>query len=176
MMRRRGNQSNARGGTAGCRNPRIDFVCRQMTTLSRFGTLGHLDLNLLCAVQILQCYTESSGSDLFHCRIPYCSETGRIFSPFTRIGTCPETVHRFCHRLMCLFGNRAEGHGACIEALYDFLSRLHFFKRYRCFRCFKGTRITQTVRLHVVQQSGIMFEVLVLSASAGCLQSHNHFR
>ena len=64
MVGRRRDQAHAGGGMSGLRDPGIDFAARQMPTLSGFCSLGHLDLDLLCAVQVATRHTETSGSHL----------------------------------------------------------------------------------------------------------------
>src|SRR5439155_1427025 len=44
MMRRRGNQADARRGEASLGDPGIHFFARQLAPLARLGALGHLDL------------------------------------------------------------------------------------------------------------------------------------
>ena len=48
----------------GLGNDLVNLEARQLTTLTRFSTLCHLDLDFLCIYQIFSSHTESTGSHL----------------------------------------------------------------------------------------------------------------
>ena len=64
VVRRRRNQSDTGGGVSGAGNPRVNLVRRKLTTLARFGSLGHLDLDVVGVGQIHRCNTEASRGNL----------------------------------------------------------------------------------------------------------------
>ena len=64
MMRRRRDQAHTWCGQTGLCDPRIDFSTRQMSALSWFCTLSHLDLDLLCTYQISGSNTKTSTCHL----------------------------------------------------------------------------------------------------------------
>ena len=53
VVRRRGNQADARRGEAHFGNPGKDFSAGQLAAFARLGALGHLDLQFLGLDQIL---------------------------------------------------------------------------------------------------------------------------
>ena len=63
-MRWRRNQADARNRVTGLGNDLVNLEARQLTTLTRFSTLCHLDLDFLCIYQIFSSHTESTGSHL----------------------------------------------------------------------------------------------------------------
>ena len=65
VMGGRGNQAHTWHAVAQFTDVLRDFATRQLPALSRLGTLRHLDLDLICRIQILGRHTKSSGGDLF---------------------------------------------------------------------------------------------------------------
>ena len=64
VMRWRRNQADARDRVTGLGDDLVNLEARQLTTLTRFSTLCHLDLDFLCIYQIFCSHTESTGSHL----------------------------------------------------------------------------------------------------------------
>ena len=64
MVRRRGDQRDARNGVAGLRNDRIDLETRQLATLAGLCALGDLDLDFLGVDQVFRRDAEASGGYL----------------------------------------------------------------------------------------------------------------
>ena len=52
MMRRRGDQADARSGMTGLCNPRVNLLCRKVSALTWLCTLCHFDLDFFCSYQI----------------------------------------------------------------------------------------------------------------------------
>ena len=63
-MRRWRNQRYSRNRVTGLGDNLIDLEARKLTTLTRFCTLGDLNLNLLSVSEIFCCDTETTGSHL----------------------------------------------------------------------------------------------------------------
>ena len=136
MVRRRGDQRHPRRRVANLRDPRIDLRSRKMAALARLGSLCHLDLNLLCAHQILARHAEASGCDLFDRGVSIDAilsdmEPGGILSALAGVRLAMQMVHRDGHGLMGLLGNGPEGHRSCLEALHDLRCRLDLLNRNR---------------------------------------------
>src|SRR3954469_14240353 len=66
VMRRRRDQPDARRGVPGLGHPGIDLVTGQLTAFARFGTLRHLDLDVVGVREVRRRDTEPSGRDLLH--------------------------------------------------------------------------------------------------------------
>ena len=54
VVRRRGDQADARRGVPGLRHPRVDLVAGQLTALAGLGALGHLDLDVVGVGEVLR--------------------------------------------------------------------------------------------------------------------------
>ena len=65
VMGGRRNQSHTWHAVAQFTDVLGHFATWQLAAFSRLGTLGHLDLDLICRIQILGRYTKSTGCDLF---------------------------------------------------------------------------------------------------------------
>ena len=135
-MRWRRNQADARDRVTGLGDDLVDLEARQLTTLTRFSTLCHLDLDFLCIYQIFCCHTESTGShllglageaDAILCRM----ESLVILTTFTGIASGTEGVHGECHCLVSLLGEGTETHRTGNEVLHDFLYWLYLVDRDR---------------------------------------------
>ena len=135
-MRRRGNQTYARSGMSGLCNPRINLFTRKMSTLTGLCALCHLDLNFLCAYQILTGYSESSGCHLLNCGTLIQSiltnrQTVNALTTFTGIGLSMKGIHGNCQCLMCFLGNGTIGHRTGFKPGYDGIHILDFIDRNR---------------------------------------------
>ena len=64
VVRRRGDQADARGGMADLGDPGIDLVAGQLAAFAGLGALGHLDLQLLGVDQVVAGDAEAAGGDL----------------------------------------------------------------------------------------------------------------
>src|SRR5437870_4647248 len=98
MMRRRGNQADARRGEASLGDPGIHFFARQLAPLARLGALGHLDLKFPGFDQVLAGDAETPGRDLFDrgiLRVTLFVGPGvtlRVLAPFASIALAAQTV------------------------------------------------------------------------------------
>ena len=136
VMRWRRNQADARDRVTGLGDDLVDLEARQLTTLTRFSTLCHLDLDFLCIYQIFCCHTESTGSHLLGLTGEADAILGRmesfvILTTFTGIASSTEGVHGECHCLVSLLREGTETHRTGNEVLDDFLYRLHLIYRDR---------------------------------------------
>ena len=103
MVRRRTYQRDAGRGAAGSGDPGIDLVPGQMSALPRLRALGHLDLQLLGAVQVRARHAEAPGGDLLDGRtVQRVLQTVRGLSALAGVGAAAEGVHRFGETLMGL--------------------------------------------------------------------------
>ena len=64
VVRRGRNQAHTRHRMAQATDVVGHLAARQLTTLAGLGALGHLDLDLVCAAQILSGHTEAARGDL----------------------------------------------------------------------------------------------------------------
>src|SRR5690625_7984767 len=68
MVRRWGNQPDARSGNTHFGNPRIDLIGRQLAALTGLGALGHLDLNIGAVIKVVAGHTKAPGGHLLDSR------------------------------------------------------------------------------------------------------------
>ena len=64
VVRRRGDQADARRRVPGLGDPRVDLVAGQLAALAGLGALGHLDLDVVGVDQVLAGHAEAAGGDL----------------------------------------------------------------------------------------------------------------
>ena len=64
MVRRRGDQPDARSGVSGLGNPRIDLVSGQLPAFTRLRSLRHLDLNVVAVDEVFTGDTEAPRGNL----------------------------------------------------------------------------------------------------------------
>ena len=127
MMRRWWDQADPRCRMTCLCNPRIYFSTRQMSALSRFCPLRHLDLYFLCTYQVSGCNAKSSGSYLFDRRASVRIQTFNLLSTFTTVGFTMQLVHRNCQCLMRFFRDRTIRHCSCLESFYNLVDAFYFF-------------------------------------------------
>ena len=133
------NKRDSGDGITRLGNDLVHLEAGQLSAFTRFCTLRHLDLQLLCIDQIFRRNAETSRSNLLglaaerhavHLRVV----TDIVFAALTRIASCSKTVHCQGKSLMRLDAERSERHGSCDEVAYDALHRLHLVKR-----CWRGS-------------------------------------
>ena len=174
-MRWRRNQADARDRVTGLGDDLVDLEARQLTTLTRFSTLCHLDLDFLCIHEIFCCHTESTRShllglageaDTILCRV----ESLVILTTFTGIASSTEGVHGECHCLVGLLGEGTETHRTSNEVLYDFLYWLYLVDRDRVLA--EAEEVADEDRLLlIVNEMCIFLEEIVIALACCELQS-----
>src|SRR5713101_8139215 len=115
-------------------DPGIDFPARQLTTFTRLGPLGHLDLQLPRLSQVITGHPKPTRGNLLDGTIARVSVgvrniTGRIFTTFASVSFAAETVHRDGEGFMRLLADRPVRHRAGLEPLDDSFNRFHFLQR-----------------------------------------------
>ena len=156
-------------------NPRIYFLCRKVSALTRFCALCHLDLDFSCRYKITACYPKSATGNLFDCGTAVILASGRsntfcTLSTFTCIGFTMQMVHCDCKCLMCFLRNRSIGHCTCLESFYDFIHTLDFFDRDCLFRIIKLQKTSECTMAFFICQRCILFEKIVASGPRRLLQ------
>ena len=129
VMRRRRNQTHARHRMAHARDHFIHFVTGQLAAFTGLRALRHLDLQIVGVHQIMRGDAEPSGRHLFDGTAPGIAvsvgnEARFVFPALAGIGAPAHAIHSDGQRLVGLFRNGSEGHGAGGEALDDFAGRL----------------------------------------------------
>ena len=64
VVRRRGDQPDARSGVSGLGNPRIDLVSGQLPAFTRLRSLRHLDLDVVAVDEVFTGDTEAPRGNL----------------------------------------------------------------------------------------------------------------
>ena len=154
MVRRRRDQGDAWDGVTGLRDDLVHLITRQLTTFTRFSTLGDLDLDLIGVHQILRGDTETAGSDLLDGRaerqpiLTRCEASG-ILATLSGVAASMYLVHGHGHGLVCLLADRAKTHRSGHEATHDGLFRLHLLQG-DGFARLEGEEVTQEDRFRLV--------------------------
>ena len=107
VVRRRGDQADARPRKAQAGDHVVDLVPRELAALARLRSLGDLDLQHLGVDQVFRGHAEASGRHLLDLRVALGAVAARILAPFARIRARPEPVHGDGECLMRLGGERA---------------------------------------------------------------------
>src|ERR1700730_7907886 len=135
-MRRRRNQSDARGRIANLRDVVIDLVAGKLTALTRLPALRHLDLMLVRVDEVVTRHTEACRRYLLDratapIAIRIALKTLRVLAALAGVALAAEPVHRNREVLVRLFTDRSERHRASLETLDDFRRRLDFLDWHR---------------------------------------------
>mmetsp|Transcript_33722 Transcript_33722/g.75712 ORF Transcript_33722/g.75712 Transcript_33722/m.75712 type:complete len:466 (+) Transcript_33722:2942-4339(+) len=136
VMGRRGDEADSRSGVAGLGNASLHFLARKLPSLTRLGSLGHLDLKLLRIGKVLHGDSETPRSHLLDGGlegVPVGQRLvpGWILTALPSVREATKPVHGDGQGAVCFHGDGAVGHGTRPEALHDLAGRLH---------CFEGQR------------------------------------
>jgi len=109
-------------------------VAGQLATLTRFGSLGHLDFQLRRAGEIRWGDSESTGGRLFNRAVSVESigtdlEAGMVFATLTGIGFATDAVEGDGQALVCFGGQGAQTHAGRGEAAANVFDWFHLFQR-----------------------------------------------
>ena len=132
VVRRRGDQPDARGAVPGLGDPRVDLVAGQLAALAGLGALRHLDLDVVGVGEVLRGDAEPTGRDLLDRAAPLgVVEPVGVLAALTGVGLAAQPVHRDRERLVRLLADRAVGHRTGGEPLHDLGDRLDLVDRDR---------------------------------------------
>ena len=96
------------------------------------------------------------------------SETGGVFASFPCVAASMYLVHCYCHRLVRLFADRAEAHGARNETLHDLAYWFHIFDR-NGFSRSEGQEISEEDWCILFVYEMCVFLELLVATQTGCL-------
>ena len=149
-----------------------------MSTLTRFCTLSHLDLDFSCWNQVTACNTESATGYLLNCRATVIftacrCDTFSTFTAFTCIGFSMQMVHCNCKSLMSFLWDRTIGHCTCLKALNDIVYAFNFFDRNSIFRIVKFQKSTKSSMTFFVYQCSILFKQIIAACPGRFLKQMN---
>ena len=107
VVRRRADQAHARRRVADLGDPGVDLVAGQLAALAGLGALGHLDLDLAGADQVLAGDAEAARGDLLDGALQRVAvgqrlEAGRVLAALAGVRLAAEAVHRDGQRLVGL--------------------------------------------------------------------------
>jgi hypothetical protein len=102
----------------------------------------------------------------------------RVFAAFAGVAASAQAVHRDGERFVRLLRNRAIAHRPGLEALDDFLDRLHFLNRQRLLGILEIQQPAQRAKILrlVVDQLGVFAVNFFAAEPAGRLQFVNRLR
>ena len=134
MVRRRRNQSDARGGVACLANGRIDLAARKVSAFARLGALRALDLDFLPVDEVIPRDTEACCRYLLDLIIDRRAvrerrETLGVLAAFPGVAAAAESVHGFRDALMGFLAECAIAHRASTEMMHDGVHTLDLFDR-----------------------------------------------
>ena len=174
-MRGRRDQGHTGCGVSGLGDPGIYLSSGQMSALTGFCSLCHLDLNLLCTYQVTAGNTKTSTGYLLDCGTTVQSvrsdgQTIQVLTAFTGIALAVQMIHGDGHGLMSLLGYGTVGHGTGLESGHNGLYRLYFLNRHTLFRIIEVHQSSEILDgIFVVYHGSVLFEHLVITASGGFL-------
>ena len=175
VMRGRRDQGHTGCGVSGLGDPGIYLSSGQMSALTGFCSLCHLDLNLLCTYQVTAGNTKTSTGYLLDCGTTVQSvrsdgQTIQVLTAFTGIALAVQMIHGDGHGLMSLLGYGTVGHGTGLESGHNGLYRLYFLNRHTLFRIIEVHQSSEILDgIFVVYHGSVLFEHLVITASGGFL-------
>ena len=117
-------------------NTLADLVARELSSLSRLGSLSHLDLELVGVGEVVGGDSESTGRDLLdggsH-RISVRQDVGSlsVLSSLSGVGLSSQSVHRDRDRRVSLHRNGSVRHGSGHESSDDLVPWLDLLDRDR---------------------------------------------
>ena len=180
MVRRRGNQRDARYGVTGTGYHFVHLIAGQLSAFARLGALCNLDLYFIRIYQIFGSHAKTSRSYLFDGTSQVCSVRTRgeslgIFTSFTGIAPSVNGIHGDGHCLVCFPADRTVTHGTGNKTFHDVFNGLYLVDRDR--RPFESQEIAQKDgHFFFICHLCKLFEFLV-AAQAGCqLQGTDRFR
>ncbi|CDL21927.1 conserved hypothetical protein [Klebsiella pneumoniae IS53] len=176
MVRRRGNQRDARYRIAQFGDVRGDFITRQLATFTRFRPLGDFDLDDVGIDQVGWRDAEAAGRDLLDARHFISAVARRVFTAFTGVGEAADAVHRFRQRLVRFRAQGADRHRRGIEAFKQLLRRLYFVDADGVFAWVERQQVAQRGRWTFVNQFRVLLIIAVFAALHGLLQGAHHVR
>src|SRR5450759_2743598 len=107
-------------------HPRIDLVAGQLTTLSRLGTLGHLDLDVVGLGEIERGHPEAARGNLLDRRAAHrVQQTILVLPTLSGVRPATKAVHRHGDRLVRLLADGAVAHRSGAEPGHDRADRLY---------------------------------------------------
>ena len=177
VVRRRGDEPDARGRVAGPRDPGVDLLGRELTSLAGLRPLRHLDLDVAGEGQVLAGHAEASGGDLLDRAAPLgVVEALGVLSSLTAVGHAAQAVHGDGEGLVGLLRDGAVAHRAGHEAPRDLLDRLDLRQRDRL----RGVGAQAQQAAHrqqplvlLVDRIGVGAELVVLPRPRGVLQAEH---
>ena len=178
VVRRRRDQPDAGCGVTHLGHPRVDLVTRKLTTLTGFGALSHLDLDIGAVGQVVARHTEPARRHLLDgaaapVTVGIVVEAADGFAALARVRPRTKAIHRDRQCLVCFGGDRAVAHRAGGEPLDDVDSRFDLGDRHRWAHTVgEGEQAAQRGHLLalVIDELGVLLEDRVLTGPGGVLQ------
>src|SRR3989338_1674435 len=184
MVGGRADKTHARRRVSHLGDPGIDLFARELAALARFGTLSHLDLELVGAHAVLAGDAEAAGGYLLDPASPAVAVrirdvAARVFSALARVAPSAEAVHGDGQGFVRLRAYRTVRHGPGTEPFDDGLNRLHLFERHRRalaeFEFEKSAQRAEALAL-IVHPLGIGLEDIVTPRAGSVLQAVDRLR
>src|SRR4051794_25997084 len=162
------------------RNAGIHLVARELATLTGFGTLGHLDLDVRRIDQVVAGDAEASRRHLLDSAASTrVVEPVGIFAALAGVRPAAEGVHGDGHRLVGLGGDGAVAHRTRVEARDDRLDRLDLLQRHRWAQPrlqFEQSAQRAAVASEPIHLVGVLLEDLAPAGTGRMLQEEDYFR
>ncbi|CAB4704754.1 unannotated protein [freshwater metagenome] len=174
MVRRRADEAHARRAVTGLGHPRVHLVTGQLTALTGFGSLGHLDLQIVGVHQVLAGNAEAATGHLLDRAAPLrVVQTLGILAALTGVALGADRVHRHGERLVRLSADAAVAHRSGTEPLHDLAHRLDFLNWHpSTYPFLQLEQAAQRGRLlrQPVDHPGVLLEDVVALAARTVLQ------
>jgi hypothetical protein len=180
VVRGRRDKTDTRGGVTGASNRLGHLVSRKLTTLTRLGTLGHLDLKLVGVSKVGRSDTETARSDLLDSRthgvtVRHTLRSLGILTTLTSVGLAAKAVHGNGESRVRLHGDGTVRHGASAESSDDVSPRLDLVdgNRSAVFKLEVKKTTEGTVLDLLVLRAGVSLIGLVVLGADGVLDVGN---
>ena len=117
-------------------NSFIHLVAWKLTAFARFGSLRHLDLQLIRVHQVVCRDAKPCRGNLLDRAAPKVAvfiprKTRFVLATFASVRLSSNPIHRNGQCLVRFLADGTERHSSCGESLHNILRRFHFFQRHR---------------------------------------------
>src|SRR5205823_4933727 len=134
VVRRRGDEPHARRRVADLRDVLIDLVAGELAALAGLGALRHLDLQLVAVDEVVAGHAEAARGHLLdgaaaEVAVRVRLVAHRVLAALAGVRLAADPVHGDGEVLVRLAADRAERHGARLEALHDLGGGLDLINR-----------------------------------------------
>ena len=175
MMWRRWDKTYTRCWMSCLCNPWINLSSRKMSSLTRFCSLCHLNLDFLCTYKITRCYTKTTWCNLLYCwtsvlRLSCSKESVKTLTTLTTVWFTMKMIHCNGKCFMCLLWNRTVRHCSCLKSLNNLVNTLNLIDWNAFLRIIKVKHTSECyIVLFFIYTFWILFKQFIASCPCSLL-------